>query len=68
MPAIADRKLSVYITVSFALCDNVKTVGNSNSRFTINTYVHATEELKKESISRMDAFIDGTSEKQYGIG
>ena len=56
-----------YATLSFALGDNAKTVqsnlGHSNSNFTLNTYVHPTEELKKESASRMDAFINDVSSK-----
>jgi integrase len=50
-----------YAVVSLKSGDDVKTVhenlGHATSSFTLNTYGHVTEQIKKDSADRMQAFI-----------
>ena len=43
--------------------DDIKTVqsnlGHATAAFTLDTYAHVTEEMKRESARRMDGFIEG---------
>lgn len=52
-----------YAVVSLAGGDDIKTVqenlGHHTAAFTLDTYAHATEQMKKDSAARMDTFIKG---------
>ena len=54
-----------YAVVSLKSGDDVKTVqenlGHSTSAFTLDTYGHVTEKMKKDSADRMQAFIKSVS-------
>ena len=51
-----------YAVNSLRAGDDVKTVqenlGHSSAAFTLNVYAHVTEEMKKDSASRMEAFME----------
>ena len=52
-------------TVSLHAGDDIKTVqenlGHATAAFTLATYAHVTEEMKRDSANRMDQFIKGVS-------
>lgn len=54
-----------YAVVSLKSGDDVKTVqenlGHATSAFTLDTYGHVTEKMKKDSANRMQAFIQSVS-------
>ena len=54
-----------YAVVSLKSGDDVKTVqenlGHATSAFTLDTYGHVTEKMKKDSANRMEAFIQSVS-------
>lgn len=56
-----------YAVVSLKSGDDVKTVqenlGHATSAFTLDTYGHVTEKMKKDSANRMQAFIQSVSGK-----
>lgn len=51
-----------FAVVSLQLGDDIKTVqenlGHHSAAFTLDTYAHATDSMKKESANRLDAFIN----------
>ena len=51
-----------YAVNSLRAGDDVKTVqenlGHSSATFTLNVYAHVTEEMKTDSASRMEAFME----------
>ena len=54
-----------YAVVSLKSGDDVKTVqenlGHATASFTLDTYGHVTEKMKKDSANRMQAFIQSVS-------
>ena len=54
-----------YAVVSLKSGDDVKTVqenlGHATASFTLDTYGHVTEKMKKDSADRMQAFIKSVS-------
>ena len=54
-----------FATVSLHAGDDIKTVqenlGHATAAFTLATYAHVTEEMKRDSANRMDQFIKGIS-------
>ena len=54
-----------YAVASLRSGDDVKTVqenlGHATAAFTLDTYGHVTEQMKKESANRMEAFIQSVS-------
>ena len=54
-----------YAVVSLKTGDDVKTVqenlGHATSSFTLDTYGHVTEQMKKDSANRMENFIKSVS-------
>ena len=53
--------LSTYAVIALKSGDDVKTVqenlGHATASFTLDTYGHVTEKMKKDSADRMEAFI-----------
>ncbi|MEG2417739.1 MAG: site-specific integrase [Eubacterium sp.] len=65
MPALRFHDLRhSFAVVSLQAGDDIKTVqenlGHHSAAFTLDTYAHVTEAMKKESAQRMDAFIQDT--------
>ena len=54
-----------YAVISLKSGDDVKTVqenlGHATAAFTLDTYGHVTEKMKKDSANRMEAFIKSVS-------
>jgi len=52
-----------YAVAALRSGDDIKTVqenlGHHTAAFTLDTYAHVTEEMKRESARRMDGFIEG---------
>ena len=52
-----------YAVAALRSGDDIKTVqgnlGHHTAAFTLDTYAHVTEQMKKDSANRMDSFIDG---------
>ncbi|MDL2236088.1 site-specific integrase [Christensenellaceae bacterium OttesenSCG-928-L17] len=58
-----------YAVAALQSGDDVKTVqenlGHHTAAFTLDVYGHVTEQMKRESAARMDAFIRGIKSKHY---
>ena len=54
-----------YAVAALQAGDDIKTVqgnlGHHAAAFTLDTYAHVTEQMKRDSADRMDAFIKGVS-------
>ncbi len=54
-----------YAVATLRAGDSIKsvqdTLGHHTAAFTMDTYAHVTEEMRKESAARMEAFISGLS-------
>ncbi len=57
-----------YAVAAIRSGDDIKTVqtnlGHHSAAFTLDVYAHATEQMKRESAARMDAFITSLEEKK----
>ena len=60
-----NQKLKAYAVISIKNGDDIKTVqnnlGHATASFTLDVYGHVTEQMKRDSSSRMEHFIQGIS-------
>ena len=57
-----------YAVAALRSGDDIKTVqenlGHHTAAFTLDTYAHVTEQMRRESAHRMDSFIEGIQAKK----
>ena len=60
-----NQKLKAYAVISIKNGDDIKTVqnnlGHATASFTLDVYGHDTEQMERDSSSRMEHFIQGIS-------